>query len=476
MEHIGDILKRTTTRTSTSKGNTDTSSADEITETTLESSCPLCNGSGYVHPLLPTGKPDFSRVVVCRCAKTKVSKERQDRLQRYSNLGSLTSLTFDTLSPDGRSGNPDIQQRCREAYQAARQFATTPKGWLIFVGPPGSGKTHVAAAIVNERISHGLPAFFVTTPDLLDHLRSAFNPNSEMPYDELFERVKNSPLLVLDDFGAQASTPWAKEKLDQLLNHRFNNELPTVITTAIPVDELDESIRARFTDPQRCRILVTEDKRSLSNNYDWPPEFKLQKSMTFENFDSRRMNLPAEQRENLAEAYRLAFDFAKEPEGWLVFMGVTGCGKTHLASAIVNYRYQAKQPALFIVVPEFLDHLRSTFAPESKVSYDQVFERVKKAPLLVLDDFGEQSTTPWAQEKLYQVINYRYNARLATVITTRYSLDEIMERVESTISSRLSDPKISQLWNITVPDYRTTVTPSAKRTPRRNSRSAGRWD
>ncbi len=297
-----------------------------------------------------------------------------------------------------------------------------------------------------------------------------------MPYDELFEKVKNAPLLVLDDFGAQASTPWAKEKLDQLLNHRYNNELPTVITTAVPIDELDENIRARFTDPQKCRVIVIEDKRALTNNYEWPPEFKLQKSMTFENFDWHRRNLPAEQQENLAEAYRLAFDFSKEPEGWLVFMGITGCGKTHLASAIVNYRYQAKQPALFIVVPEFLDHLRSTFGPESKVSYDQVFERVKKAPLLVLDDFGEQSTTPWAQEKLYQVINYRYNARLATVITTRYSLDEIMERVESTISSRLSDPKISTLWNITVPDYRTTFTPSAKKPPRRSSRPSGRWE
>ena len=113
-----------------------------------------------------------------------------------------------------------------------------------------------------------------------------------------------------------------------------------------------------------------------------------------------------------------------------------------------------------------------TFGPESKVSYDQVFERVKKAPLLVLDDFGEQSTTPWAQEKLYQVINYRYNAKLPTIITTRYSLDEIMERIESTISSRLSDPKISQLWNITVPDYRTTLAPSQK-TPRRNT--TRRW-
>ena len=322
-----------------------------MTDTASESSCPVCHGTGYVHPLLPTGKPDFSRVVVCRCAKTELAKESHDRLQHYSNLGSLTNLTFDNLMPEGRSGSPENQHLFQAAYQAAKQFAVEPKGWLVLVGPPGCGKTHLSAAIVNERIKHGLAAFFVTTPDLLDHLRSAFNPNSEMPYDELFERIKNSPLLVLDDFGAQASTPWAKEKLDQLLNHRFNNELPTVITTAIPVDELDENIRARFNDLQKCQILVIEDKKSLSNNYDWPPEFKLQKTMTFDNFDWRRVNLPAEQRENLEKAYRLALDFAKEPEGWLVFMGVTGCGKTHLASAIVNYRYQARQPALICCGP-----------------------------------------------------------------------------------------------------------------------------
>jgi DNA replication protein DnaC len=71
------------------------------------------------------------------------------------------------------------------------------------------------------------------------------------------------------------------------------------------------------------------------------------------------------------------------------FFRVNGCGKTHLASAIVNYRYEARKPALFIVVRIFWDHLRKTFNPESKISYDQYFEGVKSAPLLVLDDFGE---------------------------------------------------------------------------------------
>ncbi len=184
--------------------------------------------------------------------------------------------------------------------------------------------------------------------------------------------------------------------------------------------------------------------------------------MTFDNFDWRRVNLLPEQRENLKEAFRLAFEFAKSPDGWLVLQGITGCGKTHLAAAIANYRLKAGKPAKFEVVPDFLDHLRFTFSPESLVSYDQLFEEVKNAPLLILDDFGEQSTTPWAQEKLYQVINYRYNARLATVVTTRCSLDEI----DSPIGSRFTDPRISLVFNIIAPDYRTDATASRKKTTR----------
>ena len=191
--------------------------------------------------------------------------------------------------------------------------------------------------------------------------------------------------------------------------------------------------------------------------------------MTFDKVDWRRVNLPLEQRQNLEQAFHLALNFAKSSEDWIVLQGDTGCGKTHLAAAIANYRYQANQPALFIVVPEFLDHLRSTFNPESKISYDQLFERVKTAPLLILDDFGEQSTTPWAQEKLYQMITHRYNAKLPTVITTRLSLDEI----DSPIGSRFIDHKFSMVFTITAPDYRTDATASRKKIPRTGRK--GRW-
>ncbi|MEE8618961.1 MAG: ATP-binding protein [Dehalococcoidales bacterium] len=451
MEHIGEILRKRQAQTNTSRADTDTwSGAEEPEVASPSTSCPICKGAGYVHPLLPSEKPDFSRVIACRCTRQKLNEERQTLLQRYSNLGSLTRFTFDNLDPESKSSSLANQEQFHRAYQAAKAFANQPEGWLILAGPSGCGKTHLAAAIANQRLSQGYPAFFVSTPDLLDHLRSAFSPNSEIAYDDFFNQVRNAPLLVLDDLGAQSSTPWAEEKLDQLLNHRFNSALPTVIVTITPIDQLEDRIRTRLTDPKLCRIYALEEKQPSPLDYTGSLGLELLRNMTFNNFDWKRVNLPPEQRQNLAEVFNLARDFTKSPDGWRVLVGVNGCGKTHLAAAIANEHLRAGKPALFVVVPDFLDHLRSTFSPESKVSYDQLFDSVKNTPLLILDDFGEQSTTPWAQEKLYQVINHRYNDRLPTIITTCCSLDEI----EARISSRLVDPKISLVFNILAPDYR----------------------
>ncbi len=437
----------------------DTWSNDDAKQSS-EQTCPKCKGVKFVYPLLPSGTPDYSRAVPCVCTLKDARINRQERLQRYSNLGSLSRLTFATLTLDGREGSELVKQRFRRALDAALKFAEQPSGWLVLTGPSGSGKTHLAAAIANHIVDRGSAALYVSAPDLLDHLRSSFGPSSEVAYDDLFQQVRTANLLILDDLGTQSATPWAKEKLDQLLNYRHAHRLPTVIMSTVVVEELEERIRTRLLNSDFVQIFDLGQRASALSTTTWDSGFELQKSMTFETFGERQ-NLPIEQRHNLSEAVRLAKDFARSPDGWLVFQGVNGCGKTHLAAAIVNFRYQLHEMALFVVVPDFLDHLRSTFSPDSKISYDQLFETVRTAPLLVLDDFAEQASTPWAQEKLYQVINHRYNARLPSVITTCSSLDEI----ESRISSRLVDPKISVLFNITAPDYRGDLR-SQKRQPK----------
>jgi len=426
--------------------------------------CPVCKGARFVHPTLPSGKPDFGRVVACSCVSEEDGEERQSRLESHSSLGALRRLTFENLIPQGRSGHAADQEMFSKAYQAAKTFAAAPKGWLILSGPSGSGKTHLAAAIAGERLKKGLPALYRVTADLLDELRSTYSPETELPYSQSFEQVRNTPLLILDDLGAQSSTPWAIEKLDQLLTYRAGQELATVITLSAPLENFDDRMRNRLTDPELGHLYRLKEKQSGGPDKAWGAGLELQKSMTFDKFE-RRVNLTAEQRENLEQAFLLAMNYAKSPDGWLVFQGVTGSGKTHLAAAIVNHRYQAGELALFVVVPEFLDHLRSTFSPDSKVSYDQLFERVKTTPLLVFDDFGEQASTPWAKEKLYQVINYRYNAQLPTIITTRRTMDEI----DDPVGSRFIDHQRSLVFTILAPDYRGDLH-SGKATPRPHRR------
>jgi len=425
-------------------------------ESAEEESCPICKGAGFVHPILSSGRPDFSRIVPCSCNKARLQREKLSYLEKHSNLGFLSQLNFDNLSPEGKNNDATLRERFRCIYQAARDFADNPEGWIVFYGTSGCGKTHLACAIVNHRLSLGKVAFYMGVADLLDHLRSTFSPTSDISYDELFEQVKNTPLLVLDDLSMEGATPWAKEKLEQLLNHRFNARLATVITTDLPLEKFDDRLLSRFRNTEVCHVHVIERKSSLECLDSL--QLELLRNMTFDNFDPKRVILPSEERQNLKQAFRLAEDFARTPEGWLVFQGVNGCGKTHLAAAIANYRMALGKPVFFVVVPDLLDHLRSTFSPQSSISYDEFFEEIKKSPLLILDDFGEQSATPWAQEKLYQLINYRYNARLPMVVTTCLSLDEI----ETRISSRMVDPRLSCVFNIIVPDYRGDVSPKRR--------------
>ena len=371
------------------------------------------------------------------------------RLQSISNLGSLSKLTFDSLLPLGRGGDPVSQKLFQLALDEIRKFAENPQGWIVLVGPVGSGKTHLACAVANYRISMGSSVFYITVAELLDHLRSAYSPSSDIEYDELFEQIKNSPLLILDNLNYSATTAWSRGKLEQLLEHRFNGRLPTLITTGMSVEEFSTDYAGHITDKEVSKVLILKKESSSLQSLD-SLDLELLKNMRLSNFDSKRLSLPEDVRQNLEQAYSIAREFARAPQGWLIYQGLNGCGKTHLSAAIANELRESGKEVLFIVVPDLLDHLRASFGPESRVSYDALFEKIKKIPVLVLDDFGEHSATSWAQEKLYQLINYRYNARLATVITTCLNLEEIENRV----SSRMVDPSISLVFNIIAPDYR----------------------
>ncbi len=417
-------------------------------------------------PDVPPIHPAFGRAVPCDCYATEREVSRMKALQKISQIGALKQCTFDTFLPDGHGLTYAKQRNLKMAYDQALAYAKEPKGWLVLKGGYGSGKTHLAAAIANHRLSMGHPVLFINTPDLLDHLRAAYSPGAATSYDDRFEQVRNAALLILDDLGTQSNTEWAQEKLYQIFNHRYNAQLPTIVTTNLELESIEIRIRSRMVDPTLVAIIhiaapdfrragVDQEQSDLSS-------LGLHGDKRFENFDLREHELPRSQADNLRRALETAKDFAQEPVDWLVLNSVGyGNGKTHLAAAVANAVSNAGEAVLFVVVPDLLDHLRATFSPASGARLDKRFDEVKTAPLLVLDDLGTESATAWAREKLYQLFNYRYNARLPTVITTATPIDELDPR----LATRMLDGSRCTFFVLEVPSYRGGI--KTKRTRKR---------
>ena len=453
MENLADILKRLAATRQASNGTTHRAvdeppllSSDEGDDNT----CEVCGGKGWYTPDVVVGHPDFGQVMTCHCQQQRLSEERLSRLLRYSNLGHLTRFTFDTLNPEGIARDADSRAMFAEACRAAAEYAENPTGWLVLVGPNGSGKTHLAAAVANHCIKSEQVVFFMHVPDLLDHLRATYAPSSELTYSDLYMQVVEAPLLILDGLGAHSSTPWAEEKLQQVINHRFNAELPTIITTASNLAELDPYIRSRLQTEGLSRVVHTGSyHRPKAHNLGRiPPE--MQRSMTFETFDVRGNNPRAGEQESLQSAMLATVRYADNPNGWLTLFGKTGVGKTHLAVAIANTQIDLGNTVFFAFVPELLDYFRYTFDPQSRVTMESILEEVKTTPLLILDDLGQEHNSPWAEEKLYQIFVHRHNFRLPTVIT---GMEDFAEQ-SGPIGSRIRDAALGQLVRIEAPDYR----------------------
>lgn len=379
----------------------------------------------------------------------------RDRLFSLSRLDQLRHLNFASFHPRGRPGIGEKQQESlQSAHDACRAYAASLDGWLLLTGGYGSGKTHLAAAIANEAVEVGVPTLFLTVPDLLDTLRATFDAD-DTTFEDTFERVRSAPLLVLDDFGTHSATEWAREKLFQILNHRYVNRLPLVVTMNLPLEEVEGRLRSRLSDLGLVRSihLQAPDFRRADSDRGQPElsSLHLHAHQTFGTWSQRQdEKLPPRDQRTLDEAFQTARAYAEKPEGWLLLQGPYGSGKTHLAAAIANYRESQGVPLVFVVVPDLLDHLRATFSPDSPVTYDQRFEELRTAPLLVLDDLGTQAATPWVREKLYQLFNYRYNAALPTVITT--ADDE--SKIDARLLSRLMDRRLVTVRPITAPAYR----------------------
>lgn len=119
---------------------------------------------------------------------------------------------------------------------------------MIFIGKVGTGKTHLAAALLREIISQGHTGLFISAGDLISDIRDTWREDSGVSTKELTKRFIDIDLLVIDEIGVQRSTDNEREILFSILNQRYNDVKPTILLTNCTIKEVQSYIGMRIYD------------------------------------------------------------------------------------------------------------------------------------------------------------------------------------------------------------------------------------
>ncbi|HVR97678.1 MAG TPA: ATP-binding protein [Thermoanaerobaculia bacterium] len=151
-----------------------------------------------------------------------------------------------------------------QARSLAERYAAgflQPNGFrqsgLLFLGPPGTGKTHLAVGVLAEVVERfRVRARFAEFTSLLMQIQSTFDPGSPESKREILEPLMDAELLVLDELGAQQLTPWVRDVLYLVINHRYTRQLPTLFTTNYRLEAAQTRGPSRTLSLDRGRDLV----------------------------------------------------------------------------------------------------------------------------------------------------------------------------------------------------------------------------
>jgi DNA replication protein DnaC len=181
--------------------------------------CPDCNGTGWKI----VEREEVSGAVRCGCA----AAERAGRLFDDAGIPALyEQSSFDSFSPRKELMNVFTMVR-----GFVREFPNSSRPGLLLMGDPGTGKTHLAVAALRAILAKGFEGMFVDYQNLLDRIRSGFDPGSQTTDKEAYRVAMEKEVLLLDDLGAHRVTDWVEDTVTSIITARCNNRKPLIATT-----------------------------------------------------------------------------------------------------------------------------------------------------------------------------------------------------------------------------------------------------